>query len=404
MGRKIDIDLDKLLEMTESGATQPEIAKYFGCGVRTIQQRLADLRATDDDIVKENIKLARQKQKYQDLRRIENKAFREQARRENAILEYNEELIKVIKSHKLPKFVYSKKKKIKKAKTGIVHITDVHFNELVNLSMNKYDFSIASKRLQKLADKAKQYFKVADVKNVFVAMTGDLMNSDRRPDEMLSEATNRSKATFLAVIILEQFLLDLAKDFDVTVASVIGNESRVGKDIGWVESVASDNYDYTIYNILKLLFRDSNIRFLSGNSVEQVVEIAGQNVLLLHGNQIKASGVEKEIQKIKGKYISRGIKIDYVLFGHLHSSRLGDTYARGSSVVGANAYSDSALQLESRAGQNLHIFSKDERDSIKVDLQDIVGYNGYPIVKALEAYNAKSLSKAMKKVSVHRVV
>jgi len=404
MAEKLVINTDKLLEMIASGSKQIEIAEYFNCGLRTIQSRLADLRSSDDDIVKENIKLARQKQKLQDLRRIENKSFKDQARNENAILEYNEELIKVIKRHKLPPFIYKKEKKKVGNSTGIIHITDVHFNELINLSMNKYDFTIASQRLQKFVYKAKKYFKTANIQNVFIAMTGDLMNSDRRPDEMLSEATNRSKATFLAVIILEQMLLDLAKDFNVTVASVIGNESRIGKDIGWVEGVASDNYDYTIFNILKLLFRDSNIVFLSGNSIEQVVEIAGQNVLLIHGNQIKGNQVEQSIQKIKGKYISRGIKIDYVLFGHLHSSRIGDTYARGSSVGGANAFSDGALQLESRAGQNIHIFSKNERDSIKIDLQEVIGYKGYPIVKELEAYNAKSLSKAMKKVSVHRVV
>ena len=250
-----------------------------------------------------------------------------------------------------------------------------------------------------------EYFKSKGIKNILIAFTGDLMNSDRRLDELLAEATNRSKATFLSVSILEQFILDLAQHFHITVASVIGNESRIGKDIGWEESVASDNYDYTIYHILKLIFRDSNVTFLSGNSVEQVVEVSGQNVLLIHGNQIKSSAVEKSIQTIKGKYTSRGINIQFVLFGHMHSARNGDTYARSSSVCGANAYSDGALQLESRASQNIHIFYKNgNRDSIKVDLQNYGEITGYDINKELEAYNAKSLSKAKKKVTINRVV
>ena len=243
-----------------------------------------------------------------------------------------------------------------------------------------------------------------EIWHFLIAFTGDLMNSDRRLDELLSESTNRSKATFLAVTILEQMILDLSTDFRVTVANVIGNESRVGLEIGYSEALASDNYDYTIYNILKLLFRDSNMTFLEGGAVETVVEVAGQNVLMVHGNQIRATSMEQSIQKIKGKYASRGIKISFVISGHFHSTRIGDTYARSSSPVGANAYSDSALQLDSRAGQNIHILSRDgSRDSIKIDLQETKGIVGYNIDKELEAYNAKSLSKSKKKVAVHRV-
>lgn len=407
MQGKIKIDTDMLLELMESGSSQIEIAKYFNCGVRTIQSRLAELRGADDDIVQENVKLAKQKQRLQDLNRIERKAFREQVREDNSLAEYTKELISIFSKNQLPKFILGddKCKDWKNQPTGVIHVTDAHFNELVNLLINKYDFKIASQRFALLAKQAKTYFKIHGIKNILIAMTGDLMNSDRRLDELLAEATNRSKATFLAVAILKQFIEDLSQEYHVTVASVIGNESRVGKDIGWEEAVASDNYDYTIFHILKLLFEKSKVKFLKGDSVEQVVEVSGQNVLLIHGNQIKQNTVEQSVQKIKGKYISKGAKVDFVLFGHLHSCRIGDTYSRGGSVVGSNAYSDSALQLESRASQNIHVFySNGTRDSIKIDLQNTNGVKGYDINKELEAYNAKSLSKAKKKVIVQRMV
>lgn len=407
MSKKININIDKLLELMESGSTHTEIAKYFDCSRRTILRNLTELRNADDDIVKENVKLAKQKQRLQDLNRIERKAFRNQVREENALLEYDKKLIEVFSNHTLPEFIKGKVKicENKQDTTAVIHMTDVHANELVNLPMNRYDFNILSKRLYIYAQKIKEELKSKSIKNVLIALTGDLMNSDRRLDELLAESTNRSKATFLIVSIIEQFILDIATTANVTVASVIGNESRVGKDFGWEEHVASDNYDYTIFNILNLLFRNTKVRFLHGNSIEQVIEVSGQNILLLHGNQIKASSVEQSIQKIKGKYIANGIKIDFILFGHLHSARIGDTYARGSSVVGANAYSDSALQLESRASQNFHIFYKNgNRDSIKFDLQNIGTVSGYPINKELEAYNAKSLSKAKKKVTINKVV
>lgn len=122
------------------------------------------------------------------------------------------------------------------------------------------------------------------ITNVLLAMSGDLLNSDRRLDELLSMATNRAKATFLAVDILQQVILDLNSNFNVSTCMVTGNESRVKQEWGWSKSLASDNYDYTIFKTLEYIFRDTDINFIDGDPTEMVVEVAGQNLLILHGN------------------------------------------------------------------------------------------------------------------------
>jgi len=360
---------------------------------------------TDLDIIRrENVKLAKQRQKWMDTQRIERKSFREYARIENALIEYNKELISCLKNNNLSEFTI-KHEGTNSDAAAIVHFTDPHFNELVKLSINKYDFTIASQRCKKFIEQAKRYLKTFNVKNVLFAMTGDLLNSDRRLDELLSQATNRSRATFLAVQIIEQMLLDLNTDFNVSVACVTGNESRIQENIGWTELLATDNYDFTIFNILAYLFRESEgIKFICGkNPLEQIVNVGGQNVLLIHGHQIKGA-MESFIQKIVGKYTSKGIIIDFVICGHKHSCRIGDTYARGSSIVGANEYSESGLQLISKASQNVHIiFNNKTRDSIRIDLQDIENVEGYDISKDLESYNVKSAERLHKKVTIFKV-
>ena len=126
---------------------------------------------------------------------------------------------------------------------------------------------------------------------------------------------------------------------------------------------------------------------------------------MLHGNQIKGGKMEQSIQKILGKYSTEKINIDFVISGHLHSNRTSDSFSRGSSLVGSNAYSWGALQLAGRASQNIHIFySNGNRDSIKIDLQETGNIEGYPIIKELEAYNAKSATKAKKKVIIQKLV
>jgi len=265
---------------------------------------------------------------------------------------------------------------------------------LVNLAINKYDFTIAAKRCQLLVSEAKHYFRAKNIHKVLFAMTGDLLNSDRRLDELLAQATNRSKATFIAVRLIELMLLDLNEDFNMIVANVTGNESRLGKDIGWNDIIATENYDFTIFNILEYLFRGSKgVQFIkNADPVEQVIKINNKNILLLHGHRKKfKSNPETAVLSIIGKYAARGIKIDFVIFGHLHSAFISDVFARGSSLVGANEYSDRDLGYLSRASQNIHIVYNSNRiDSIKVDLQDVTGIEGYNISRELEAYNAKS--------------
>jgi len=359
----------------------------------------------DLELLRENIKLAKKTQRFADSNRIERKAFREYARIDNAVAEYNQELVKILDQYNLAKFTI-KHKNYQNEAAGIFHLTDPHFNELVNLAINKYDFDIASKRCKLFVEEAREYFKLKNVKNVLFAMTGDLMNSDRRLDELLAQATNRSKATFLAVRLIELMILDLNKDFNLTVAGVTGNESRIAKDIAWNDILATDNYDFTIFNILNYLFRGSKgILFLSDSDpMEQIVKVGNKNILLIHGHQIKGK-TEKAIQGIKGKYAAKGITIHFIISGHLHSARIGDVYARGSSIVGANEYSERGLQLTSRASQNIHIiYSSNRIDSIKIDLQHTEHIEGYNIETEIEAYNAKSADRIRKKRTVFEVV
>jgi predicted phosphodiesterase len=360
----------------------------------------------DKDVIIENVRLAKQKQSAQDRNRIANKSFREHARLDNALSEYNKQLIKVFEKHQIPKLTHVKTKNNKAV--GVIQISDTHFNEEVNLPNNKYDFEIASKRLRTYIRKAKTYLKAIGVKEVLIAMTGDLMNSDRRLDEMFAQSTNRSNATFISVQILKQLIEDVRKDFKVSLACITGNESRVKDEIGWDDYIASDNYDFTIYNILRFLYRDTDVDFiLSKDATEVVVNLAGMNLLMIHGHGSIKAKHETSITQIKGRYASgRDVKIDFVISGHIHSARVGDTYGRSSSLVGANAYSEKNLNLEGRASQNIYVFYKNKTiDGIKIDLQHYDD-KGYDISKELQeyAYNTKSDAKLKQGKTILKII
>ena len=125
---------------------------------------------------------------------------------------------------------------------------------------------------------------------------------------------------------------------------------------------------------------------------------------MLHGHGSLKGKLDTTVNQIAGRYSLKGIKIDYVIFGHVHSARVGDNFGRSSSMVGANDYSEKALNLNGRASQNCYIFySNGNRDGIKVDLQH-TDKEGYNIKESLEAYNAKSAKKRTSKKTIFEIV
>ena len=154
----------------------------------------------------------------------------------NTIQEYTQQLKVVFQNIDLCNYIHDDNisSVVQSDNLGIIHLTDLHFNQIIqNILDNKYDFKVAAKRLKKLITKAIIYFKATNVDTILLAMTGDLMNSDRRLDQLLSQSTNRSKATFLAVNILSNIIVQLSYYFNtINIANVSGNQSRISKDIG----------------------------------------------------------------------------------------------------------------------------------------------------------------------------
>ena len=114
--------------------------KCRACKCRTVNP-IEDL-----ELLRENVKYRKEKQKAQDVNRIERKGFREHARIENAVEEYSKELKKLFENNKLHKL--TKSHKVSKRAVGGIQFSDVHFNELVELQNNRYDFKVASQRCQ----------------------------------------------------------------------------------------------------------------------------------------------------------------------------------------------------------------------------------------------------------------
>jgi predicted phosphodiesterase/ribosomal protein S19 len=380
--------VSKLLGLSEKRVRPiiKEVKEYL----RVMHIENMELEEAHDELLEHSLKKEKSNQKLRDQQRIERK-IRSEYRIDNAIEEYAQEIINILhEKHFTPVTI---KHESTGSKMGVFCISDEHFNELIEMPHNQYDFRIASKRLKKYVIEAKKYFLAQGVTDVLVARLGDSVNSTRRMDELLNQATNRAMADVLAAELIEHVIVDLNENFNISVVAVSGNESRVEMEHGRTANMLTNNHDFTINEFLKIMFRETDIRFMDTDYNESVLNVNGKNILFFHGDQVGKGDVEKKVMQIKGKYAQHGTIVDYVVFGHIHSAYVADMFARSGSLCGSNAYSEGALQLSSRASQIILMVDGDSIDGVKVDLQDTGDIEGYPIDEKLEAYNAKSAKK-----------
>jgi predicted phosphodiesterase len=333
---------------------------------------------------------------------VTKKHFREFGRVENALTALNEALNKQLTNQTFKPVTYEHPER--KGTVLVVQVTDMHFNELVEMPDNEFGFKVGARRLQKYAHTIKKMAETYKCSDIVVTLTGDIINSDRRLDEKLHMATNRTKASIIATQILFHFLQDINRSANLKVLSVSGNESRINEEWGMSELTMTDNYDFLVFNMLKMLFKDSKgVKFIEGDPVEQVINVNNSNILVCHGSGIKEG--QAAMQQVFGKYAAKGILLDYAIFGHIHFTNITDIYSRSGSLIGNNVYSDRSLNLITKASQVIHIIETDGTiNSLKVGLQYASDYEGYDIEDDLDAYNPKLADNTKQRTTIVQVV
>ena len=400
---------------TIADLTRQIIAEYGDFGreqdsLRRSVSKIIQNSEPDKELLAENVRLAKDKQRLQDVNRIERKAFREDARVENAVAQFGKELATQNR-------LYAKKlleniniNNLKQGSgnptIGVIQVTDVHANELIDLPHNQYNWTVLSKRMKKLINESLSYFEFRRVKKVVMVYTGDLLNSDRRLDELLNQSTNRAKAANLLAHIITQSILEVRNaGFEVAVISVLGNESRVNKEMTFSNEAFSDNYDFTIMAQVKQVLEFAEIKgivFHSIDKMENIIDFGEQRWLIMHDMPQSTSKQEKT-QSIIGKYALSGKPIDFVISGHIHAHRGTDISCRSGSMSGSNTYNEHALGLIGRASGVCYVVEGKQRYYQYIDLQ-YADNEGYGIVKELESYNIKSELKTKQQTAIFQVV
>lgn len=374
------------------------------CNFRTYQKYVAEVLR---DLIVENEELskaileAKNHQKFQDKLRVSRKIAREDFRIYNFLEEKNDKIVELLEGISL-QIPSTKEHKSSSNKVAILQVSDTHIGESIDLPKNKFNMEVASKRLQKLASKVKIYLKAHDINHVLLAFVGDLVNHDHVLDKAILNVDHKTKAMLQSVFLFEKFILDINSEANITITSVVGNESRKHEKMPHDSRLVSHSYDYDIYSFLKaILNKKKGISFIEGDFNEKVIKVLNHNILLVHGHNLKGTP-EKALQGLISKHSINGVNIRFVLTGHIHSAFITPYFSRTSGLPGSNSYSNN-FNMIGRAGQSLHFLSEDGSiDSISIDLQEYKDYEGYKLEDRL--ISNQEVKNESKDITVFKIV
>jgi len=267
---------------------------------------------------------------------------------------------------------------------------------------NKYDFSIAAKRMQKYAYRIKEIFKTMGITDIAIAFTGDQFNSNRRKTEIIRNLKALSEGFVIGTDLVSQFVADLAMNFYIEIFSVFGNESRLDDDIQAIDF--HNNFDFLLHHFLESKLRDfENIYFHEIEPDHELyTEINGARILFMHGH------VKKKAHDIIVKYTKMNKIVDMIIRGHNHNLMLSESLSQSGSGVGDSAYNFQMLQAVARASQNIYVVTNDNSEidiqPMPIDLQKYSRFDGYNIPRDANDHSVRTARLKGRSRTVVRVV
>lgn len=333
----------------------------YGSNIRGYVIPVVEQKKSDEELLDKELAVANKKiQKLQDQVRILRKINREQNRQMSITDDFVDEVVNILQYKKFGNKNEVIKKDINSNKSMIIQLSDLHLGKVVDLEHNKFNFGMATTRLLNYVYKIKEYSEALSIDNAIVVFTGDIFNLDSHFDSLLTNEDNRANSFVIGLDIISYFLDSLSKHLKLSCIGVVGNESRIrtSEYQSNNDRIASNNFDSLLFKILKRTHK--NINWIGEcDKLNDVIKVKDKNIAICHGDKLKHT--KDDILKFKLRMMEQiNDKIDYVIFGHIHSTLITPNFSRSGSLVGADEYSSNALNIsESRASQNIYIIDKE---------------------------------------------
>lgn len=310
-----------------------------------------------NDIEEQKIELQKQQIRMRDQKRELNAIIRRQARLEN-LEDYFKEVTENFEGISLPKT----KSNVNDKKEAAIVISDWHIGMKFEGRFNTFNHEIAEQRIAKVKDKTLDTVRKEKVDTLHIANLGDMISGGIH----VSTRVQAEEDVIQQVIRVSEYLKQFIKTFldegiQVEYYNIIGNHGRVQGNKSEVAGI-EENFEKLILTILDTAFskyENYNSTGCRDGIIE--VEIAGQKIILAHGDMDKNTNAALRLPQLFA-YVP-----NYIITGHIHHNTSKDfgvtEHIVNPSLIGADDYATGG-RFGGKPGQKLIIFDEEDIDSI----------------------------------------
>lgn len=225
--------------------------------------------------------------------------------------------------------------------------------------LNAYSPEIFESRMWDLFNQTIEVVQKENINTLNVFSMGDFSDGILRVSQLMKLRYGVVDGTIKYADFISNWLNELTKYVRVKYQSTNGNHTEL-RQLGQPKGTfTDDNMGKVVAEFIKTRLKDNhNFEYIENPTGYIYDELAGCSVLGMHGEVKNMNAAIKELSSIYG------IKIQYLLAGHLHHNRVEEVGVNQEvinvgSIIGIDAYSLS-LRKTSNASAKMLVFEQDK--------------------------------------------
>lgn len=236
--------------------------------------------------------------------------------------------------------------------TAFMNLSDGHCDETVRKDevggINEYNQSIAEQRHIEFFRSGLQLIKIQragiKINNLMLSIMGDMVTGHIHEDPKQTNSMSPTQAVIFARDLIVSGIESLQKEFEQIIVPVcVGNHGQL-RSGGERTLIVENNLEYLLAVWLADYFKKTNVNVIVPTGYFQWVDIYGFPIRIHHGETIRYSaglgGLTIPAMKAINNFNTvRQAYLD--MFGHSHTSMIGQGFISNGSIIGYNAFAQS---------------------------------------------------------------
>ena len=215
----------------------------------------------------------------------------------------------------------------RKEGTAVLHLSDLHYGEVVQFGEVVYDCAIAERRLSSIISQFCGIVK--DYGSAVVFINGDMINGSIHDEfKNTNELLTIDAVLRLSKILAESLILireHMAADGLLDVVFTVGNHSRILPGPVYYKNKVKENWEYLLGMLVQRELHETDIKVEVANTPSIIYNIEDLRFAVTHGDCFKSiNNIKQGVAKFYEMNLSSVGGFDHILIGHFHTTSIQD--------------------------------------------------------------------------------